>query len=176
MPERCDFFVQTVNDNPLVEAIAQNVVKHPVPPYATGRAISESYETSSRMTLSAGTAARMSKHPMRGLASIGWPCLADCRVYERTTNNRVIPLWLPLTIDWLWAHYWPTDERARWQATHRRAEHGTYSWPESWTNHRMDHPAPHHRPGNPPNWIRAVEYRAHGSAIKRPASVQGNRA
>ena len=94
---------------------------------------------SSRVTLPAGSTGRMSQCPMGVLTFICWPCLADCRVYKRTTNNRVKSLWLPLTIDGLRAHYWPSDERACWQVAHRWAEHGTYSWPEYGTNHRVYH-------------------------------------
>ena len=131
---------------------------------------------SSRVTLPAGSAGRMSQCPMRVLASMYWPCFADCRVYERTTNNRVKPLWLPLTIDGLRAHYWPSDKRAYWQVAHRWAEHGTYFRPEYWTNHSVDHSASYYWPGKPADWIRAAEDWAHGSTIKRPATVQGNRA
>ena len=85
------------------------------------------------------------------------------------------PLWLNRVIDWARARYGSSHERPGRQAAHRWVENGTCalskSWPEYWTNHGVDYPAPHHRPGNPPNWIRAAEYRAHGSAIKRPAPV-----
>ena len=133
--------------------------------------------SASRMILPAMTA-RMRQYPM--ISPSIQPRRVDHAAYWRTTNYRVKPLWLNRMIDWAWARYGPSHERSRRQTAHRWVENGTCalskSWPEYRTNHRVDYPAPYHRPADPPNWIRAAEYRAHGSAIKRPAPVQRNRA
>ena len=118
--------------------------------------------------------ARMGQYPM--IPTSIRPCRVDYAAHWRTTSYRVKPLWLSRVIDWAWARYGPSHERSRRQTAHRWVENRTCalskSWPEYWTNHGVDYPAPYHRPGNPPNWIRTVEYRAHRSAIKRPAPVQ----
>ena len=51
----------------------------------------------------------------------------------------------------------------------------TYSWPEYGTNHRVDHPASYYWPGKPADWILAAKDRAHGSMIKRPTLVKGQK-
>ena len=109
------------------------------------------------------------------LTFICWPCLADCRVYERTTNNRVKSLWLPLTIDGLRAHYGPSDERAYWQVAHRWAEHGRTPGLNTGRTTGCITPATYYWPGKPADWILAAKDRAHGSMIKRPTLVKGQK-